>query len=268
MRFDSFCDARFKLVQSSDSRQNICAGSAFYDEMVCRGGRAMRWFWITIFGVQVVLVNVGRLACAEMPQANLVTQTESSVGAVLGNMSSRAAVVFVGQVQRIERKEGIVEVTFCVDRTVLGQVGRTYTVREWTGLWAAGEQRYRVGQRAMVFLHGVNAAGLSSPLDGMHGVVPLVPMGADAEPLLDVRWLASRVIRATGSPIPDANEEAISLSDAITVVKQVSRPRPEPVSEPVRLPLPLGYRPLPAPVKTFGVVPEKTSVGGGFHEAR
>jgi hypothetical protein len=227
----------------------------------------MRWFCIAIVGTQVVLSGVGDRARAEIPQTNLEVRAETSVGAVLGNMSSRASVVFVGQVESIKRTSGAVEITFRVDRAVLGQLGSRYTLREWLGLWVAGQQRYRVGQRAMVFLHGANAAGLSSPVDGMQGVVPLVPMGANAEPLLDIRWLETRVVRTMGASIADADNGAISLSDAISLIAQSNRPSPGPVNEPVKLPLPVGVRPVAVPVKTFGVVAEKDSMGDA-HETR
>jgi hypothetical protein len=161
-------------------------------------------------------------------------------------MASRAGLVFVGQVNRIERKGGVVEVTFGVDQVVLGSAGATYTLREWGGLWVAGEQRYQLGQRAMVFLHAASAAGLSSPVDGMEGVVPVVPMGADAAPLLDVRRLAARVQRLQGHPMEG---EAVALADAAAVV---SHWRSGGVAEPEKRTLPAGWK--PAPVEWQGTV--------------
>jgi hypothetical protein len=146
---------------------------------------------------------------------------DSTLGDAIRNLASRAGVVFVGQVTSIEHKSGIVEVHFAVQQTVQGSVGAIYTLREWSGLWPQGEQRYTVGQRAMIFLHPTSAAGLSSPVDGMEGIIPLVPMGADAAPLLDVRRLATRIKRAVGQPM---NSEAISLSDAVAAIKASAGP--------------------------------------------
>ena len=43
---------------------------------------------------------------------------------------------------------GVVEVEFRVDQAVRGcAAGGTYVLREWAGLWAANDARYRVGQR-------------------------------------------------------------------------------------------------------------------------
>jgi hypothetical protein len=181
---------------------------------------------------------------------------DASVGSALVNLASRAGVVFVGQVEKIDRKGGLVEVRFAVEQTVVGEVGSTYTLREWSGLWTGGRQRYFVGQRAMVFLHapGTSAGGsegLSSPVDGMDGVVPVVVQGADAEPLVDVRWLETRVQRSVGSKLAGEDAGAITLASATALVRSGRVG-----SEPVRLPLPLPVRPIPIAVGS-GSTPER-----------
>jgi hypothetical protein len=151
------------------------------------------------------------------------------------NLASRAGDVFVGQVTSIERKGSIVEVHFAVQQTVLGTAGSTYTLREWAGLWPQGEQRYVPGQRVMVFLHSASAAGLSSPVDGMEGIVPLIPTGADKAPLLDVRRLASRIRRNVGQPL---TTETITLADGMAAIKGDPSP-----GGPFLRPLPIISRP-------------------------
>jgi hypothetical protein len=94
----------------------------------------------------------------------------------------------------------------------------------------------------MFFLHAPSAAGLSPPVDGMAGVVPLVPMGANAGPLLDARLLATRVTRPVGSPVVDAESGTIALADAEIVVTSWQQST---VLEPATYPLPVGVRPLP-----------------------
>jgi hypothetical protein len=177
------------------------------------------------------------------------------LGPVLRSLASRAGIVFVGQVESIQPNGGVMEIVFNVQQQVIGEVGDTYTLREWSGRWSGGQERYRKGQRAMVFLYAPNAAGISSPVDGMAGVVPLVPMGADAEPLLDVRWLATRVERHVGEPIVDAETGGVSLSEALTIVAGGEQAPPR---EPVRRPLPVGLR--PHPVKTLVVSPEQADM--------
>jgi hypothetical protein len=92
-----------------------------------------------------------------------------------------------------------------------------------------------VGQRAMFFLHAPSAAGLSTPVDGMEGIVPVIATGADQAPLLDVRRLAGRVQRAPGQPLDTAERGAVALSDARSIVAGWRSVQPEPR----RLPLPV-----------------------------
>ena len=119
----------------------------------------------------------------------------------------------------------MVEITFGVDQVVMGSAGVSYTLREWGGFWVATEP-YHLGERALVFLPPVvgSGYGLSSPVNGSVGVIPLVPMGVDG-PLLDVRWLASRLQRLQGQSMVG---EAIALSDAVSVVSQWKTPGIEP----------------------------------------
>lgn len=176
-----------------------------------------------------------------------VPPPDTSVGTALVNLASRSAVVFAGQVVSIHRRDGVVEILFRVDAPVMGQVGTTYTLREWAGLWPPGQWRYTVGERAMVFLHGTSQAGFSSAVDGGEGVVPLLP-GTGGTPLLDVRRLSTRVQRQIGQPLPDATAGAIRLADAAELVRNW---RTAGVREPSRRPLPPGA----------GVVPRRVASG-------
>jgi hypothetical protein len=175
-------------------------------------------------------------------QADTVAAPETSVDEVLRDLASRSAVVFVGQVELIERSAGIVSVTFAVEQPVLGEAGERFTLKEWAGLWTGGRQRYHVGQRAMVFLHAANASGLGSPVDGTDGVVPVIVQGADEDPLVDVRLLQARVLRSVGSAIDGGGAGAMTLQQATQVVQAWNRTE-KPV--PVLVPLPVGARPLP-----------------------
>lgn len=167
-----------------------------------------------------------------------VATPDVSVTAALGNLSARAATAFVGQVTAIRREAGVVEVVFRVDTQVLGQTGATYTLREWAGMWPPGMQRYRVGERALVFLHGASGAGLSSAVDGGEGVVPVMA-SADGTVLLDVRRLATRVKRQVGQPLVDG-DGAMALKDALPVIES----RGATTVRPVRRPLPPAVMPV------------------------
>jgi hypothetical protein len=132
-------------------------------------------------------------------------------------MAALAGVIFAGQVTAVRRPigyagspqgaaEGIVEVEFRVDAAVRGATaGSVFVLKEWAGLWAGGIDRYRVGERLLLFLHSPNAQGMSSPIDGMDGAVPLegngtAPGAGDAFTtvgtwMVDLRWLQAQVLR-------------------------------------------------------------------------
>ncbi|QMV19459.1 hypothetical protein GOB94_12760 [Granulicella sp. 5B5] len=169
------------------------------------------------------------------PVAVSAPHVDAGIGDAVRSLTARAGLIFVGQVMAVQPNGGVVNVVFQVDQVLQGSAGATYTLHEWAGLWSGGRQRYVPGQRAMLFLQPPNAAGLSSPVDDMEGVVPVVPMGAGASPLLDVRRLATRVQRAAGSPM---SGEAVALSDVILGMRNTAEP-------PLRS-LPTGW--LPAPV--------------------
>ena len=210
--------------------------------------------WLLLAGA------VGGRALAQQQEARAPAE---SVGAELRLLASRAGVVFVGQVEKIEPKDGVVEITFSVEQPVLGVVGGSYVMREWAGRWTGGQQHFQVGERAMFFLHAPSAAGLSSAVDGMMGAVPVVPMGANGQALLDVRWLATRVRRAKGTPLAGVSgisEGGIELADGVAVTKAW---RAESLVEPKSVRLPEGWLPqqptgkppaaLASPVQPQGV---------------
>jgi len=187
---------------------------------------------------------------AEAPGGTSVLPA-ASVADVLRGLAARAGVVFVGQVQSIVPKDGVVEITFQVQQPVVGVAAGKYVEREWAGRWVGGQQRYRVGQSAMFFLHAPNAAGLSSPVDGMAGVVSLVPMGADGSTLLDARMLETKVVRPVGKPIVDAEFGGVALDDAKKVVtsEQTAGPSQHEQAEPERRHLPASMM-MPAPASS------------------
>ena len=97
---------------------------------------------------------------------------QTNVEDELYQMSSQAGVIFAGQVLAVRPQldlaygssSGWVEIEFRVDQAIRGCVGEaTYVLREWSGLWSGGRQRYSVGQQLLMLLHTPGASGLSSP---------------------------------------------------------------------------------------------------------
>jgi hypothetical protein len=137
--------------------------------------------------------------------------------AVLRRLAAQAGIIFAGQVIRIDREDGhgYVDVVFRVDQRVrMPSLSNQYVLREWAGLWAGEAARYRIGQRLLMFATQPGASGLSSPVGGIAGAIPLVatrqpPLlhGGDAAPAytaaeasqeeaVDLRWVDALALRS------------------------------------------------------------------------
>jgi hypothetical protein len=118
----------------------------------------------------------------------------------LREISQNATVIFSGQVVAVRPGEGVVEIDFSVEDAVRGVSGGVYTLREWAGLWGAGSEPLRLGQRYLMLLHAPGVGGLSSPVGGADGAIPILGTGAQGAVAdgraVDLRWIAMRVGRA------------------------------------------------------------------------
>ncbi len=178
-----------------------------------------------------------------------------TVTSALQQMSARAGVVFVGHVLAIhlptdfvgsaqDAAEGVVEIVFGVDIPIRvptpqsqgnnqtsNQRPDQFVLREWSGLWTGGTPRYRVGQRLLVMLHTPNAAGLSSPLDGTDGLVPLTggdspPSSAAGSLQVDLRWIEAKLLR----------QPVVSTPGHVAPQPDPLPPTPHPPTEPIQTP--------------------------------
>ncbi|MBZ5720858.1 MAG: hypothetical protein LAO03_10810 [Acidobacteriia bacterium] len=92
----------------------------------------------------------------------------------LGQLTRKAGYVFDGTVLSVVRvgtphDVPAVQITFRIERGIRGtQTGQLLTVREWAGLWESGE-RYRPGERVLLFLYPPSKLGLTSPVGGALG---------------------------------------------------------------------------------------------------
>lgn len=173
----------------------------------------------------------------------------AATAAVLQAMAARAGVIFAGSVLQVQRHDaaGYVDVTFAVEHAVRGVVhaGNStprYELREWAGLWTGGD-RYRVGQRVLILLAGRGPQGMSAPVGGMAGVIPLIAtrkppiwrQGAatadtriedDADELVDLRWVETQVatrflrVRAASHPGTAAATQTPSLTDVLALLAE------------------------------------------------
>jgi hypothetical protein len=79
-------------------------------------------------------------------------------------------VTFIGRAASSSRPEpASTTVTFKVEHAIRGaSTGQNLTIHEWAGLWPNG-QRYRVGERVLMFLYSPSRLGLTSPVAGAMG---------------------------------------------------------------------------------------------------
>jgi hypothetical protein len=91
--------------------------------------------------------------------------------------------IFAGTVKSVERVapkgNGVatVLVNFHVDQAMRGvRSGQMLAIREWAGLWESGE-RYRPGERVLLFLYPPSKLGLTSPVGGLRGRFRIGPDG-------------------------------------------------------------------------------------------
>ena len=68
-------------------------------------------------------------------------------------------------------------ITFHVENAIRGATaGESLTISQWIGLWSAG-QRYRVGERVLLFLYPPSKLGLTSSIGGAMGRFPIDSQG-------------------------------------------------------------------------------------------
>jgi hypothetical protein len=120
----------------------------------------------------------------------------------LGQLSQKSGYIFAGTVTAVEplaattaTQVATMRISFRVDEAIRGvRAGQTLTIREWAGLWESGE-RYRPGERVLLFLYPPSKLGLTSPVGGPLGRFPVDPSGhvvldpsrLNGDPAADVR---------------------------------------------------------------------------------
>ena len=95
-----------------------------------------------------------------------------------------AGSIFSGTVTAIERQPATsghtldtVAITFHVENAIRGATpGEFLTISQWIGLWSGG-QRYRVGERVLLFLYAPSKLGLTSCVAGGLGRLPIDAWG-------------------------------------------------------------------------------------------
>lgn len=94
----------------------------------------------------------------------------------LRQMTRNSGAIFAGRVLSVQYfhphftdEVPTIRITFRVERGIRGtRTGGRFVLREWAALWNGGE-RYRVGERVLLFLYPTSKVGLTSPVGGERG---------------------------------------------------------------------------------------------------
>jgi hypothetical protein len=131
-----------------------------------------------IAGLVLALPAVAQVAprTPHLPQRPAWRSAIQQIEAMEPNLARHAAIVFSGRVTEVLRivpdsgsAEPLVQITFAVETGVRSVQNKDqFRLLEWPGRWQAGE-RYRIGERYLMFLHAPNAAGVTSPVGGNAG---------------------------------------------------------------------------------------------------
>jgi hypothetical protein len=135
-------------------------------------------------------------------------------------MVHAAGIIFAGQVLSIAREPALggasietIAITFHIDRALRGTTtGKTLTIHEWTGLWSSG-QRYRAGERVLLFLYPASKLGLTSCVAGPVGRFAVDPRGRVL--------LSDQHVAAFGSDPVLAGKPRVNLDDFAEAVRGV-----------------------------------------------
>jgi hypothetical protein len=123
----------------------------------------------------------------------------------LAQLSAAAGTIFSGTVTAIALKPAsssstassaiqTVAITFHVEQAIRGVTpGDDFTLTQWIGAWSSG-QRYRVGDRLLLFLYPASKLGLTSCVGGNFGRFAIDPWGM-------VRFSAQHVAAFRADPL-------------------------------------------------------------------
>ena len=145
-----------------------------------------------------VFVLVSILACHGV-RAELMGEPHPAVIPNLHVLARNSGYIFGGTVLSVERiapsrrdAVAVMRVTFRVDSAIRGvSRGQRLVIHEWGGLWQSGE-RYRPGERVLLFLYPPSRLGLTSPVEGPTGRFRINPGGRIVVPRGQTRPVSPR----------------------------------------------------------------------------
>lgn len=137
----------------------------------------------------------------------------------LSRLVRAAGIIFSGTVTGVHPSRSgnghsvaTVAITFHIENVLGGtHPGREFTIHEWSGLWSGG-QRYRVGERVLLFLYPASKLGLTSPVEG--------PIGRFAMDANGTVLLAPQHLSTFRQHSILAGKSRVRFSDFASAVKQ------------------------------------------------
>jgi hypothetical protein len=162
---------------------------------------------------------------------------------ILPQIVRAAGIIFAGRVIFVGRAAGRFEetaassfgqgassttVTFQVEDAIRGSsTGQNLTIHEWSGLWNRGE-RYRVGERVLLFLYSPSRLGLTSPVAGLTGRFAINPQGEivmnaqNAASLTANPLLSEKLSEKSGEKMLSGNS-TVPYADFLQAVRRAGR---------------------------------------------
>ena len=173
-------------------------------------------------------LNLAHQDPAQPPANNLRRRLPIAPSGPVGfsSIARAAGAIFSGTVTSIARRPAsggqpveTVAITFHVENAIRGATtGQDLTIAQWIGLWSGG-QRYRIGERVLLFLYPPSKLGLTSCVAGEIGRFTIDPQG---RVLLTEQHLSS--FRA--DPVLGGQTHAL-LSDFARAVQRASEEKEE-----------------------------------------
>jgi hypothetical protein len=146
----------------------------------------------------------------------------SPAPSAFAQLARSAGIIFSGTVTNIEHTSanvpgqaaGTVAITFHVETAIRGAfAGTSLTITQWIGLWSSG-QRYRVGERLLLFLYPRSRIGFTSCVAAGMGRFAVDSSGSV--------WLSPQQILVVRTDPVLGGKSRVTLRDFVSAVRRAS----------------------------------------------
>ncbi len=161
------------------------------------------------------------------PTKPLLPPPQSGSALGLPQLTQAAGSIFSGTVTSITPSSSAnsvetIAITFYVENAIRGATpGTDFTIRQWIGVWSAG-QRYRVGDRWLLFLYPPGKLGLTSCVASPVGRFSIDASGRVSLTAQQVAAFRTDAILGGRSRV-SFSDFALAVEQAILMVQQASQ---------------------------------------------